>query len=78
MENVRDRDVVAGHDDLVSFCGFLSPSVSDIVAVGMYFFCLFSPTLVLLHVPLFHPFLRAFAFPTLFRMAAGITVDVAL
>lgn len=38
MENVRDRDVVAGHDDLVSFCGFLSPSVSDIVAVGMYYF----------------------------------------
>lgn len=55
MENVRDRYVVAGHDDLVSFCGFLSPSVSDIVAVGNVLFCLFSLILVLLHVPLFPP-----------------------
>lgn len=38
MEHVRDRYVVAGHDNLVSFCGFLSPCASDIVAVGMYYF----------------------------------------
>lgn len=62
MENVRDRYVVAGHDNLVSFCGLLSPLCIRHSRRWYVLFCLFSSILVLFARSSFSPFLRAFAF----------------